>query len=295
MNFTSRPLRCVLGSALLTMVTGSCMVKAQTSIPTATPNAKPDPTQSSAVQSPAATQQPCAESEPLISLDQYHGPFQKTVVYLGRKLERKTTHRPHYQPGISLCSLTAGEKFRLFVNDTIEPVSFIAAGIAGGIAQATDADESFGQGSAGYGKRYGAAFADQAADNFFREFFYPALFREDPRYYRMAHGSSRRRLGHALRHTFVATSDSGRNMFNFSEWFGTASAQVLSNTYHPDNSRGFASAAEGTAIRLCTDMGFDVLREFLPDIFRKLNLPFLRPEHHTNHHNSSTPAAPPKP
>jgi len=63
-------------------------------------------------------------------------------------------------------------------------------------------------------------------------------------------------------------------MFNFSQWLGTTSSVVLSNTYHPDNRRGFAPAAEAVGFSILQDTGFDVLREFWPEISRKLKLPF---------------------
>jgi hypothetical protein len=63
-------------------------------------------------------------------------------------------------------------------------------------------------------------------------------------------------------------------MINFSELLGTASAVVLSNAYHPDNQRGFTPAAERVGYGMLQDMGFDVLREFWPEISRKFKLPF---------------------
>jgi hypothetical protein len=72
----------------------------------------------------------------------------------------------------------------------------------------------------------------------------------------------------------VAHRDDGKRMFNFSEWLGTASAVVLSNTYQPDNERGFAPAAQSVGYSILQDMGFDVLREFWPEISRKFRLPF---------------------
>jgi hypothetical protein len=81
-------------------------------------------------------------------------------------------------------------------------------------------------------------------------------------------------LLHAVEHAVVAHRDDGKRMFNFSEWLGTASAVVLSNTYRPDNERGFAPAAQGVGYSILQDVGFDVLREFWPEISRKLRLPF---------------------
>jgi hypothetical protein len=55
---------------------------------------------------------------------------------------------------------------------------------------------------------------------------------------------------------------------------GTMSAVALSNTYHPGNERGFGPAARQVGCSVATDMGFDVLREFWPEIAHKLNIPF---------------------
>lgn len=63
-------------------------------------------------------------------------------------------------------------------------------------------------------------------------------------------------------------------MFNFSEWFATTSSVVVANTYHPDNRRGVAPVAGWVAEDVAEDVGFDVLREFWPEISRKFRLPF---------------------
>jgi uncharacterized protein (UPF0297 family) len=63
-------------------------------------------------------------------------------------------------------------------------------------------------------------------------------------------------------------------MFNFSEWIGTSSAVALSNVYHPGNKRGFSSAAQQVGYSVLGDSGFDILREFWPEIARKLKLPY---------------------
>ena len=92
--------------------------------------------------------------------------------------------------------------------------------------------------------------------------------------YRRLEGSTGQRLGHALSHVFVAHSDSGKPMFNFSEWLGTISAVALANTYHPGNRRGAGPAAGRVGTSIGSDMGFDVLREFWPEIVHKMHLPF---------------------
>jgi hypothetical protein len=210
----------------------------------------------------------------MVRLEDYDGPLKKTVGTFARPLERKSVHPPHYKPGTKLCTLKLKDKFTLFVQDSLDPVTFLATGFNAGLDQAEDSDPSYGQGAEGYGRRFGAEFAGQATSRFFTDFAYPWIFSEDPRYYRLAHGRPRTRLLHALEHAVVAHRDDGKRMFNFSEWLGTTSTVVLANTYRPDNERGFAPAAQQVGYSILQDVGFDVLREFWPEISRKLKLPF---------------------
>jgi hypothetical protein len=217
---------------------------------------------------------PCVQPAPMVRLEDYDGPLKKVVGTFARPLERKAVHPPHYKPGLRLCTLKLKDKFALFLQDSIDPVTFLATGFNAGLDQAQDSDRSYGQGAQGYAKRFGAEFAGQASSRFFKDFAYPSIFSEDPRYYRVIHGGAGRRLLHAVEHAVVAQRDNGNRTFNFSEWLGTASTVVLSNTYHPDYQRGFSSAAQRVGYSILQDMGFDVLREFWPEISRKFKLPF---------------------
>ncbi len=223
---------------------------------------------------PANVASPCVQPPPMVRIEDYDGPLKKVVGTFARPLERKSVHPPHYKTGAKLCVLTVKDKFVLFVQDSFDPVTFLSAGFDAGIDQAEDADHSYGQGALGYGRRFGAEYGGQASSRFFKDFVYTSIFSEDPRYYRLAHGTTKKRLFHALEHAVVGHHDNGDVMFNFSEWLGTASAVVLSNTYHPDNRRGFSPVAQRVSYSVLQDMGFDVLREFWPEISRKFKLPF---------------------
>ncbi len=217
---------------------------------------------------------PCIQPPPIVRWQDYQGPFAKVVGAFGRKLERKSAVAPHYKPGAKLCTLEIKDKFRLFVDDTIDPITFLNAAFNAGLGQAQNSDPSFGQGAAGYGRRFGVNMIDQAQSEFFKDFAYPTIFFEDPRYYRLGQGPTQRRFLHALAHAVVAHHEDGTPMPNYSEWLGTASAVALSNVYHPDNRRGFGPSAENVVFAVSEDAGFDVLREFWPEIARKFKLPF---------------------
>ena len=219
------------------------------------------------------SQSPCEQPAKLFSASEYSGPLKRFTAWFSRKPEM-TTVPARQTNGKTICALDAGQKFHLFFKSTVDPVTFIGAGVSAGISQLNNDDKEWGQGAEGYGKRYAAAFTDRASRNFFGKFFYPTIFHQDPRYFREGHGSTKARLGHAMAHTFVARSDSGASMPNLSLWAGTTSSVALANLYHPDQERGFTPAAQRVGISLGTNMGFDVLKEFWPEIVRKLNLPF---------------------
>lgn len=233
------------------------------------PTTPTDPTTAA----PGAPGTPCEKPAGLASMSEYSGPLNRLAARISRRPELSTVSA-HRKSGNKICSLDAGEKFALFAKTTLDPLTFIGAGISAGESQWNNDDREFGQGAEEYGRRYGAAFADRASWNFFGKFFYPAVFRQDPRYYRKGNGTTGERISHALAHTLVARSDSGHNMPNFSLWTSTASTVALSNLYHPGNDRGFGSAAQRTGIGIGTSMGFDVLKEFWPEIVCKLHLPF---------------------
>ena len=220
------------------------------------------------------TSAPCLEPPPLLKWQDYHGPFQKVVGTFAMKLELKSVHPPRYKPGTVLCSLEVKDKFGLFVRDTFNPISFLEVAFNAGLDQTSNRDPTFGQGAQGYGKRLGADFAGLTTWRFFTDFAYPTIFSEDPRYYRLIQGSGRRRFLYAIEHTFVAQRDSGKHIFNISQWLGTATAVAASDIYHPGNERGLTPALRAGGYALAAGMGFDILREFWPDLGHKFHLPF---------------------
>jgi len=174
--------------------------------------------------------------------------------------------------GQKVCPLDAGGKFILFAKTTTSPFTFATAGAAAGWSQYQNDDAEWGQGAGGYGQRYAAAYADRATKSFFNKFFYPVIFSQDPRYFRKGEGGTGGRLGHAIGNTFMGHSDSGHHMPNLSLWAGTASTVALENLYHPGNDRGFNPAAKRFGISIGVSMGYDILREFWPNISRALHL-----------------------
>lgn len=166
--------------------------------------------------------------------------------------------------------LTSGEKFHLFVKSAFDPVEFGLVGVQAGISQAEDEFPEYGQGASGYGKRYGAAFADEVSSGFFSNYFYPVLLKEDPRYFRLGEGPTMHRLGYALVQEFTCHTDKGGRSFNWSNTLGALSAGGLSNVYYPQSDRGLSLTLSRAGIAMLYGSLGGLSDEFWPDIDRKI-------------------------
>jgi hypothetical protein len=121
----------------------------------------------------------------------------------------------------------------------------------------------------GYAKRFGGTYADFAIQNMMTEGIFPTILHQDPRYFRRRNGTARSRLGYAISRLFITRTDSGKNQFNYSEVVGGATFLAISNVYYPDG-RGVADNMSRYGVQLGFDAASNVLKEFWPDLKRKL-------------------------
>ena len=170
----------------------------------------------------------------------------------------------HYTP------ITPGQKFWIAAHDGFDPFSWVTTGLFAGVAQWHNQSREFGQGAQGYAKRYGAAFADGAIANFMSEAILPSLLHEDPRYFRLGQGSFFHRVGYTISRELITRRDSGAACFNISEIAGNLGAAALSNLYYPPSERSAGETMERFAVNIVSDAGFNVLKEFWPDMRHKL-------------------------
>jgi hypothetical protein len=179
--------------------------------------------------------------------------------------------------------ITPKQKLTIASKDSFDyPLLGLSAFLAG-YGQLTNQNPSFGQGWAGYGRRVGVEYADQAIGNMLTEGFYPILFHEDPRYFRRGYGSKWSRTFYAATRVFVTKTDSGGSRFNFSEILGNATGAAISNAYTPDQ-RTVGDNVETWWTQIGIDSVSQVLKEFWPDIKHKL---FHGPDANPQHANAA--------
>lgn len=180
---------------------------------------------------------------------------------------------PNYgtvENGKPLPPLRTSQKFRLATAGVFDWAAFPFNGALAGIAQAKNDPKEWGQGWGAYGQRYGASFADNSIGTYMTAAIFPSLLKEDPRYYQMGHGSFVHRAYHGINRLFVTRTDSGHERFNFSESVGNASAAAISNIYHVPSDRTASRNATTFAFLILYDGVSNELKEFWPDIRRKV-------------------------
>jgi hypothetical protein len=159
--------------------------------------------------------------------------------------------------------LTAKQKFSLATRGTFDPIAMLGVAFAAGIEQAKNSYAGYGQGAAGYSKRFAAKFVDGRSSDFLTHAVFPALLHQDPRYYYQGSGSVKSRIAHAVTSAFLARSDSGHAVFNSSYLLGDMCSGALSNLYYPKANRGANLVFTNTAVGLAGRVGTNLMREFL--------------------------------
>jgi hypothetical protein len=181
---------------------------------------------------------------------------------------------PNYKtindPEQPVVALAPGQKFAL-VEHYFDPFTFVFTSITAGLEQASNEKESYGQGAMGFAKRYGADFTDGFTNELFVTAVFPTLLHEDPRYYRLGHGSGFKRTAYALSRILITHSDSGTARFNSSEFLGNIASGALSMTYYPQNERSVGGVFTRMSVEIGYDSLFNVLKEFYPDLKRKFS------------------------
>lgn len=160
--------------------------------------------------------------------------------------------------------LDARQKFQLALRTVIDPFTLALVAATAGVQQAQGHFQAYGPGPEGYGKRFGANFADTVSGTFLGDAVFPWLFKQDPRYFYKGTGSTGSRMYYAISRAFITKGDNKRWQPNYSAVLGDLAAGGISNLYYPANDRNgagltFANAALG----LMGGAATNVLQEFV--------------------------------
>ncbi len=164
---------------------------------------------------------------------------------------------------------TLKEKFITTTEDSFDYSAVVIPTLLAGYNMGLKATPEFGQGAAGYGQYWWHSAVDQTTENYFVEFVFPVLTREDSRYYTLGRGDFFKRTGYALTRAVVTRSDTGSSQFNLSEVAGAGASAALANAYYPARERTFSTTATNWGLDVGIDAFTFVLKEFWPDVNQK--------------------------
>jgi len=188
------------------------------------------------------------------------------------------TNRSIFFPDIATSPgpISAGGKFKIFVDQSISPAYILASALSAAVNQANNSPGAPGQGWEAYGTRYGYSIARASSQSFFSTFVFASAFHQDPRFF----PENRPGFFHAIKYSavrvFVTRKDNGDNTFNSSGLLGPLAAEALSNAYYPVHEQTGARTMERYGSDLAWKFAGNMFKEYWPTLFRDLHLQSLR-------------------
>ena len=159
--------------------------------------------------------------------------------------------------------MLAKHKFQLSIRSIIDPVSFLTVAGHAGAQQYRNVFPEYGSGIEGYGKRYGAAFANHVSATLLGRAVYPSIFHQDPRYFYKGKGTIGSRGLYAISTAVIARGDDGRWKPNYSRVLGHFSAAAISNLYYPPSDRGASLVVFNGLAGIGENAASNLVREFV--------------------------------
>jgi hypothetical protein len=160
--------------------------------------------------------------------------------------------------------LTPKQKFEIAWKTVVDPVTFAVVGATAGVEQAQNHFNGYGQGAQGYGKRYGAGYADTIFSTFIGSAILPSLLKQDPRYFYKGRGSMGSRILYAIANSVICKGDNRRWQANYSGILGGLAAGGISNLYYPAADRdGLGLTFENAGIGIGGTAVANLFQEFI--------------------------------
>ena len=166
---------------------------------------------------------------------------------------------------------TAGQPVRQrerknFVRHTFSLAAAGKSAMGAGITQATNTPSEWGQGAAGFAKRFGSAFGKHIVKNAIK---YPAakVFHEEFSYRPSDKTGFGPRLKYALTGTVIThKTTTGKPTLYKSELAGAFGSGLISRAWQPASTRSVSMGFASGGITLGVDAAGNVVREFWPEI-----------------------------
>jgi len=167
---------------------------------------------------------------------------------------------------VGLATAAENPKGKKYVKDTFSPAAAGKAAMGAAITQGTNTPSEWGQGAAGFAKRFGSAFGKHLVA---RGIKYPVskAFHEEFGYERSTKAGFGPRMEHALISTVITRkTTTGKKTVAKGELAGAFGSGLISRLWQPASTRTVGLGFMSGGISLGVDAGGNVLREFWPEI-----------------------------
>jgi len=165
--------------------------------------------------------------------------------------------------------LTQRERTQIYLKTMVNPLGYLKAGFSAGIDQSKDKPSEWEQGASGYGKRF-ANILGQYSIQRTVTFSLGSALHEDNRYFNSGKKGLWSRTGYAVASGILARHDDGSRHLSISQLGGVAAGAFLSRTWQPTSQHSPGDGAVSFGITMASNMGFGVVKEFLPDLGRAI-------------------------
>jgi len=170
-------------------------------------------------------------------------------------VDKKKVHK-HHKEGTA----------RAYWHGAFGPFSFVASLAGAGLDQARNAPREWGGGMEGFGKRFGSVFGTHVVKSTIKFGIAKALH-EELRYEPSGQERFGPRLKYALLRTVITQkTTTGKKTLAFNEIGGVTGSAIISRLWQPARLRTIGSGFSSAGISLGIDAGFNVTREFWPEI-----------------------------
>jgi hypothetical protein len=166
--------------------------------------------------------------------------------------------------------MSAGQKFKLFVDNSISLHTLALASLGSALRQATDSPCGYGQGGDGYAKRFGSSMAREASSNFFGTFLLASALHQDPRFFPKRNPRFGGSAKYSMQRLFVTRDDQGQDVANWSGLVGPLLSEGLANAYWPEQDRTAGQTFARYGTDLAARFAGNMLREYWPVLIRKV-------------------------
>ena len=167
--------------------------------------------------------------------------------------------------------LTKRERLDLYRKNTVSARAAAQSAASAGIGQLRNSPHEWGQGVAGFAKRFGSSMAHRAVSSTI-EFGVGAIRHEDPRYYHSGKQGFWPRTKYALVSTVLVHREGHeKRSVAVGRISGAVGGGLISRAWQPASGAALGLGVASAGISLGATAGFNMASEFWPDIHRHLH------------------------